>query len=191
MWPEFPYMTRLGLCNFIVCYNMDNTQVCSRCKKVATRARGISIHKTLAYTRCRCHRFSKKHQDSMAQVSSILNNIPEQKPDLSTGLQGVLGTSRLSPSTHGVRHRQSISTISDQQINLPRILERPSLVADRSTVAPVVATGLCGNGCRNVDTQVTKGAQVNVQSATTPEKSTLPRLSLLPQTRCVICNIDV
>ena len=119
----------------------------------------------------------------MIKVSSILN-IPEPKSDSSTNLQSVVSTaSHLSPSIHSANQRES--TTSDRQITLPRIFERQSLVADLSTV--VVATDLYGNGCSNLDTQVTKGTQMNAQSATTQEKSSLPKL--LPRTRCILILI--
>ena len=158
---------------------MDNNHVCSRCKKVAIRARGTSIHKTLAYTRCRCHRFSKTNQESMAQVSSVLINIPEPKPDSYTNVRSVLCTTShfISPSIHRDSQRQSVHTTSrsDRQITLPRIFERPSLVADFPPV--VVATDI--NGYSNLETQ---GSQVNAPSATALETSSLPKL--LPQSRC-------
>lgn len=159
---------------------MDNTHVCSRCKKVAMRARGTSIHKTLAYTRCRCHRFSK---ESMAQVSSILVNAPEPKPDSSTNLRSVLGTAShfISPSIHSDSQRQSVYTTSrsDRQITLPRIVERPSLAADFPPV--VVATDI--NGYSDLETQVIHGSQVNAPSATALEVSSLPKL--LPRSRYI------
>lgn len=118
-------------------------------------------------------------QDSMIKVPSILN-IPEPKLESSTNLQSVVSTaSHLSPSIHSVNQRQS--TTSDQQIILPPIFERQSLVADVSTV--VVATDLYSNGCSNLDTRTTRDTQMTAQSATTLEKSSLPKL--LPQTRCI------
>lgn len=185
---------RILVCDHIhsdISTRMDNTHVCSRCKKVATRGRSTSIHKTLAYTRCRCHRFSRKNQESVAQVScSSIHDIPEPQPDSSTNSRSVASTaSHLSPATsisiHSVNQRQSIRTTTDPQITLPRIIERPSLVADLSTV--VVATDLCSSGCSNLETLVTKSAQINIQSATALEKSSLPKL--LPQQRCVFNTV--
>ena len=175
--------------NSIVCRysKMDNTQVCSRCKKVNTRTRGTSIHKTLAYARCRCHRFSNKRHDSIEVSSTCILNIPEPKSDSSTDSQSVVKSvvstvSHLSPSTHSVQTAQSITTSdhtcsSDQQITLPRICERQSLVADLST-----STDLYSNGYSNLGTLVTKGTQMNAQSVTALEKSSLPKL--LPRTSC-------
>jgi hypothetical protein len=119
------------------------------------------------------------------QVSSVLINIPEPKPDSSTNLQTVASPAShfISTSIHSGNQRQSVHTTfsSDRQITLPRISERPSLVADPSQV--VVATDLCSDGYSDLDTQVTMGAQTNAPSATT---SLLPKL--LPQTRCIFNN---
>lgn len=119
----------------------------------------------------------------MAQVSSVLVNAPEPKPDSSTNLRSVLGTAShfISPSIHSDSQRQSVYTTSrsDRQITLPRIVERPSLAADFPPV--VVATDI--NGYSDLETQVIHGSQVNAPSATALEVSSLPKL--LPRSRYI------
>ena len=161
---------------------MDNTRVCSRC---TTRSRSSSIHKTLAYARCRCHRLFEKKHDSMAKVSTALH-IPEPisslhgqlRSDLSTFSQSISTASHLSPSMPSVI-QSPIAIKSDRQTSLPSICEQQSLVADFSTS---VVVSDYSNGYSNLGAQATKTTQkMNSQSLTALEKLSLPKL--LPLSR--------
>ena len=128
---------------------MNNTHVCSRCKKLAIKS--TSIHKTLAYARCRCHRLLKKEDCST-----------ELKSDNPTNSQYVLSTSsRFSSATQSTIQSQSTPIKSDLSVTFPPIDKRHSVVGDLS------ATADYSDKCSDLDTEVTK---VNSKSPTTLEK---------------------
>ena len=55
-----------------------STQSCSKCKKATIRQESTSIHNTLAYSRCRCHRsFRYKNRQPFMPSTSTSQGMPE------------------------------------------------------------------------------------------------------------------
>lgn len=122
----------------------DTTPCCSKCKKAGIRLESTSIHKTLAYSRCRCHRSFryKNKQHSLPSVSTPLG-IPESisilapkvtllhKRSESCTSSQIFATTTDQPSLTTSTHNRSRTRRScDDQLTLPPIdLKQGSLVA--------------------------------------------------------------
>ena len=116
----------------------DCTQSCSKCKKATIRPERTSIHNTLAYSRCRCHRsfIHKKRQPFMPSATSLgmPGSISILAPKLTIRSETCTSsqvfpntTNNLSLTTHsGSRPKET----SGSQFTLPLIdIKQQSLVA--------------------------------------------------------------
>lgn len=176
---------------------IDTTRICSKCKKMATRSESMSIHNTLAYTRCRCHRLFRyqNNRHSMSRVS-ITPSIPgsinisasnvimqEKRPDSSRYSQCVAKNCPSSPTRNISQTESQITATSVSELALPPI-ERQHLQVT-SLSASAVTTD-CSAGYSNSIKFMKLAPKINAQlslESTVTSKPSLPRLPQL--SRCI------
>lgn len=132
---------------------MESTYTCSKCKKeTSNKQENVSIHKTLAYSRCRCHRsFSYQNKQSVSRVSTSasipgpINILPANKMMLQTN-QSDLHVSKSHMNATHVHHQLPVDNCglmteaSDSELLLPPIYKQRALVAEFSCISSDDAT---------------------------------------------------
>lgn len=124
----------------------ESTQSCSKCRRATVRQESTSIHNTLAYSRCRCHRsYRYKNRQPFMPSASTSHGMPESisvlAPKLtvlpkrsvtcrSTSSQVFPSTTNHSSLTTHSGSRSRETSVIDSQFTLPLIdTKQRSLVA--------------------------------------------------------------
>ena len=180
----------------------ESTQSCSKCKKATIRQESTSIHNTLAYSRCRCHRsFRYKNRQPFMPSASASHGVPESisilAPKLttlpkrsvtcrSTSSQVFPSTTNHSSLTTHSGSQSRETSITDSQFTLPLIdTKQRSLVALSESDNSQSGGNISSASVTLASTRTTPNTnpQLLSESSATLVKSFPPRL--LQQSRCV------